>query len=236
MDSAPQARPNLSMRPEGALLTPSKRGASQPPVLFSAAEPPRRFCAAPTSVGVRRRKPVCRATGVYSIKKGPRCAARSGKQRERAAGAVQERKRQGHQGSMPYMKREWAPGPPQSRRFCGSAMRHRTAGRARFDGGTMFPRKPLLFGQGTLAGCGRFPRARCGCRGCFLCFGWGSEPPGPRRFFSDTARRHRLGRRSRHGASAPRRRVSAFDEGSPCVGRPESIESWGPHCATRSGE
>ena len=35
MDSAPQARPNLSMRPEGALLTPSKRGASQPPILFS---------------------------------------------------------------------------------------------------------------------------------------------------------------------------------------------------------
>ena len=42
--------------------------------------------------------------------------------------------------------------PPKSRRFCGSAVRHRTAGRARFDGGTMFPRKPLLFGRGTLAG------------------------------------------------------------------------------------
>ena len=30
-----------------------------------AAKPPRCFCAAPTSVGVRRREPVCRATGVY---------------------------------------------------------------------------------------------------------------------------------------------------------------------------
>ena len=31
--------------------------------------------------------------------------------RERAAGAVQERKRQGHRGSPPDWKREWAPGP-----------------------------------------------------------------------------------------------------------------------------
>ena len=37
--------------------------------------------------------------------------------------------------------------PPQSRHFCGNAVRHRTAGRARFDGGTMFPRKPLLLGR-----------------------------------------------------------------------------------------
>lgn len=42
--------------------------------------------------------------------------------------------------------RENAPGG-QSRHFCGNAVRHRTAGRARFDGGTMFPRKPLLFGR-----------------------------------------------------------------------------------------
>ena len=84
--SAPQARPNLSMRPEGALLTPSKRGASQPPILFSAAQPPRPFWAAPTSVGVRRREPLGGATGVYSIKRGPHCAARSGEQRERARG------------------------------------------------------------------------------------------------------------------------------------------------------
>ena len=40
----------------------------------------------------------------------------------------------------------------QSRHFCGNAVRHRIAGRARFDGGTMFPRKPLLFGRGILAG------------------------------------------------------------------------------------
>ena len=65
------------------------------PILFSAAQPPRPFWAEPTSVGVRRREPVCQATGVYSIKRGPRCAARSGEQRERAAGAVQERTRQG---------------------------------------------------------------------------------------------------------------------------------------------
>ena len=34
--------------------------------------------------------------------------------RERAAGAVQERTRQGHESLLPYMKREWAPGPPHS--------------------------------------------------------------------------------------------------------------------------
>ena len=35
--------------------------------------------------------------------------------RERAAGAVQETKRHGHQGSMSYTKREWAPGPQSAR-------------------------------------------------------------------------------------------------------------------------
>ena len=39
--------------------------------------------------------------------------------------------------------RENAPGG-QSRHFCGNAVRHRTAGRARFDGGTMFPRNPFF--------------------------------------------------------------------------------------------
>ena len=43
-------------------------------------------------------------------------------------------------------------------------------------------------------------------------------------------------RRSRHGASTPRRRVSASDAGSPCVGRPESIQSKGAPTAPRSGE
>ena len=122
--------------PKGADVTPSKRGASQPPILFSAAQPPRPFWAAPTSVGVRRREPGCGATVVYSIKKGPHCAVRSG-----------GTKRTGRWSG----PRENAPGG-QSRHFCGNAVRHRIAGRARFDGGTMFPRKPLLFGRGILAG------------------------------------------------------------------------------------
>ena len=33
--SAPQARPSFSLRPKAAFFTPSKRGASQPPILFS---------------------------------------------------------------------------------------------------------------------------------------------------------------------------------------------------------
>ena len=72
-----------------------KRGASQPPILFSAAQPPRRFCAAPTSVGVDAGSPcVGRPESIPS--KGVPAAPRAvGNKRERAAGAVQERKRQG---------------------------------------------------------------------------------------------------------------------------------------------
>ena len=61
--------------------------------------------------------------------------------------------------SFAYLKLKCAPAPPQSRHFCGNAVRHRTAGRARFDGGTMFPRQPLLLGRGTLAG--RFTMPLC---------------------------------------------------------------------------
>ena len=125
-------RPKLFYAPQRAhFFLPQGEVLPSPPFSFRrrsrhGASAPRRKC------GVRRREPVCRATGVYSIKRGPRCAARSGEQRERAAGAVQERTRQGHRCPLSYTKHKWAPGPPQSRRFCGSAMRHRTAGRARF--------------------------------------------------------------------------------------------------------
>ena len=111
--SAPQARPSFSLRPKAAFFTPSKRGASQPPILFSAAEPPRRFYAAPTSVGVRRREPVCRATGVYSIKRGPRCAARSGEQRDGAAWRYQ-RKIAGARKPFCLPEAEMRPGTPRS--------------------------------------------------------------------------------------------------------------------------
>ena len=90
-----RARPNFSMRPEGADLTPSKRGASQPPILFSAAQPPRRYRTPRRKCGVRRREPLCGATGVYSIKRAPAALGAAGNKRERAAGAVQERTRQG---------------------------------------------------------------------------------------------------------------------------------------------
>ena len=179
------------MRPKAADLTPSKRGASQPPFSFRrrsrhGASAPRRKC------GVRRREPLCGATGVYSIKRGPRCAARSGEQRERAAGAVQERTRQGEPRMSATPEDEDGPLDPQSRHFCGNAVRHRIAGRARFasaasaaqDGGssrngatrvhpigvpaahsaagngTMFPRKPLLFGRGLWLGKGTDPLRR----------------------------------------------------------------------------
>ena len=89
--------------------------------------------------------------------------------RERAAGAVQERKRQGHQGSMSYMKRARAPGPP----LCWVS--------------ALSPSGVGVSGVPSMLQVGQWL-------------------PNPRRFFSGTARRHRLGRRSRHGTSAPRRK------------------------------
>ena len=64
--------------------------------------------------------------------------------------AVQEKSARGMEDECHSGRLDAPPGPP-SRHFCGNAVRHRTAGRARFDGGTMFPRKPLLFGRGILA-------------------------------------------------------------------------------------
>ena len=72
--------------------------------------------------------------------------------------------------------------PPKSRHFCGNAVRHRTAGRARFDGGTMFPRKPLLFGRGI------FRRLCWGSRGPFR-LPVGHLSSLPLALFSWTARR-----------------------------------------------
>ena len=73
-----------------------------------------------------------------------------------------------------------------------------------------------------LAGRVRFTKDCVGCRGALL-LQVGLRASWPRRFFSGTARRHRLGRRSRHGPSGPRRKCGV-DEGSLCVRRPESIK------------
>ena len=59
------------------------------------ASAPRRQC------GVRRREPVGRATGVYSIKRGPHCAARSGEQRDGAAWRYQRKIVGGHEAYCP---------------------------------------------------------------------------------------------------------------------------------------
>ena len=42
--------------------------------------------------------------------------------------------------------------PPKSRRFCGSAMRHRTAGHARFDGEPCSPVSPFFLDRGLWLG------------------------------------------------------------------------------------
>ena len=91
--SAPQARPNLSMRPEGALLTPSKRGASQPPILFCS---PLRTAQRGPLLFDRLRSP---HTGAPCVERRTCGAAQMGRggfaARDGAAGAVQERTRQG---------------------------------------------------------------------------------------------------------------------------------------------
>ena len=71
------------------------------------ASAPRRKC------GVRRREPVGRATGVYSIKRGPHCAARSGEQRDGAAWRYQ-RKIAGAQKHFCPPEAEMCPGTPPS--------------------------------------------------------------------------------------------------------------------------
>ena len=128
-------RPGLFFAPRGRRRFFPKGKCSQPPILFSAAQPPRPFLAAPQ---VRRPTQGACGSGDRSLfnQKGPplRRAQWGTKRTGRWSGP-----------------RENAPGG-QSRHFCGNAVRHRIAGRARFDGGTMFPRKPLLFGRGILAG------------------------------------------------------------------------------------
>ena len=146
------------------------------PILFSAAQPPRPFWAEPTSVGVRRREPVCQATGVYSIKRGPRCAARSGEQRERAAGAVQERTRQG------------------DNRGISAEMQCGTAPRAARDltGEPCSPVNPFFLDGGFWLGESASRKPGGGVGGAFYASGGTGGFVTPRRFFSGIARRHHL--------------------------------------------
>ena len=139
-------------------------------------------------------------------------------------GPLERSKRERARGIDTHCPTRSAKGPldPQSRHFCGNAVRHRTAGRARFasaasaaqDGGssrngatrvhsigvptasaagngTMFPRKPLLLGQGDSGWVRALPASWVGCRGAFQ-LRVGLRASWPRRFFSGTARRHRL--------------------------------------------
>ena len=169
---APQARPNLFMRPKAALFSPSKRGAFGPTISFYAAKgrafsfprgsapsPPFSFvphCAGrsggPFNLIDSGRPTQGLPASNAALAARPRWAvAASPPKREQAAGAVQEKSARDTEDHRPTGSKN-GPLDPQSRHFCGNAVRHRTAGRARFDGGTMFPRKPLLFGRGILAG------------------------------------------------------------------------------------
>ena len=110
-----RARP----RAAGRWNPPSRRKDGRPHHLFSAAQPPRRYRTPRRKCGVRRREPVGRATGVYSIKRGPPCAARSGEQRDGAAWRYQ-RKIAGAQKLFCLPEAEMRPGLPQS--LPGSAL------------------------------------------------------------------------------------------------------------------
>ena len=131
----PSAGPNFSLRPEGRTFFFPKGKRFRPPVLFSAAQPPRPFWAAPTSVGVRRREPVCGATVVYSIKKGPHCAVRSGGAKRTGRLAVQEKSARGSEGYCPTGRRGRAPWTPN--KVCGKSPVQKEG----VYGGTWFPRQ-----------------------------------------------------------------------------------------------
>ena len=108
----PQSGPSFSMRPKAAIFTPSKRGASQPPILFCS---PLRTAQRGPLLFDRLRSP---HTGAPCVERRTCGAAQMGRggfaARDGAAGAVQERTRQGHRSPISYMKREWAPGPTHS--------------------------------------------------------------------------------------------------------------------------
>ena len=222
------ARPNPSLRPRAALLSSPRGSVFGPPFSFRrrsrhGPSGPRRKC------GVRRREPLCGATGVYQIKGAPAALCAVGNKRERAAWRS-KRKAPGGMRVSATPEEEDGPLDPQQ------SLRKNPPSKKEGDyGGTWFPRQIARGPQCGAALHFRRNAAIVGVSGRISSSCRMTGFPAPTIFLC-TARRHRLGRRSRHGASAPRRRVSAFDEGSPCVGRPESIESWGPHCATRSGE
>ena len=165
------------------------------------ASAPRREC------GVRRREPVCQATGVYSITRGPRCAARSGEQRERAAGAVQETKRQGdNRGISAEMQCGTAsraardlPARPVPRKAAGAPGMERPESiplgspprTARRGMEPCSPVNPFFLDGGFWLGESASRELR-GVSGVLFGFRRSRKHQNPRRFFSGTARRHRL--------------------------------------------
>ena len=161
--------------------------------------------------------------------------------RERAAGAVQERTRQGHGSPMPYMKRERAPGPPQSwvgalpassvnhlalhfgyaARGCGGGRVHRFKAPPRF--GESGARRAFT----ELNSAARFPASRPSSKGR-------RGPPlrrgeGPRTGHPPKRSRGGSGARQRRECGATRRDPPVWgDRGSQILGAPAKRDVlWG---------
>ena len=132
--SAPQARPNLSLRPKAALLSSPRGSAFGPPFSFPrrsrhGPSGPRRKC------GVRRREPLCGATGVYQIKGAPAALCAVGNKRERAAWRS-KRKAPGGMRVSATPEEEDGPLDPQQ------SLRKNPPSKKEGDyGGTWFPRQ-----------------------------------------------------------------------------------------------
>ena len=175
--SAPAARPNPSLRPEGALLSfPAGRAPSPP---FSFVPHCAQRSGGPFYLIDSGRPTQGLPASDAALAARPRWAvAASPPKRERAAGAVQERTRQGHRYSLSYTKRERAPGPPQSRHFCGNAVRHRTAGRRDLTGEPCSPVNPFFLDGGLWLGEGASRKTLWGA-GAHFSFRQAKELLGP---------------------------------------------------------
>ena len=150
--------------------------------------------------------------------------------RERAAGAVQERKRQGDLRPSATEEGWMHPLDPQQ------SLRKNPPSKKEGDyGGTWFPRQiargprcgAALHFRRNAAIVGVSGRISSSCRMTGF--------PAPMIFlWYRQAAPSRAAKPPRCFCAAPT--SVGVDAGSLCVRRPESIESWGPHCATRSGE
>ena len=166
---------------------------------------PRREC------GVDAGSPCVGRPESIQSKGAPTALCAVGEQRERAAGAVQERTRQG------------------DNRGISAEMQCGTASRAARDltGEPCSPVNPFFLDGGFWLGEGASRELSGGVGGAF----WlpeeqkASKPPTIFLWYRQAAPSLR---RSRHGVIERRAASAASDAGSPCVGRPESIQSKGP--------